>query len=93
MYDSFSHENQNVSCILYLKSRRNVRMFLINVLLTNVQFYARLSNTGYVLLKRSFIMQNISFNKSNLYCLVHIFDYKNILPFYRYLIFYKKIPY
>lgn len=92
MYDSFSRENQYVSCILYLKFRRNVRMFLINVLLTNVQFYARLSNTGYVLLKRSFIMQNMSFNKSNLYCPVHIFDNKNILPFYRYLIFYKKNP-
>lgn len=32
----------------------------------------------------------MSFNKSNLYYLVHIFDYKIILSFYSYLIFYKK---
>lgn len=31
----------------------------------------------------------MSFNKSNLYYLVHIFNYKNILSFYNYLIFYK----
>lgn len=55
MYDLFSRENQNIRCILYLKSRGDVR-FLINILLMNVQFYARLSNTGYVLLKRSFII-------------------------------------
>lgn len=46
----------------------------MNVLLTNVRFYARLSNTGYVLLKTFLHNIDMSFNKSNLYCFVHIFD-------------------